>query len=85
MSASRAFLSTSRLMRVPTRGKALANWARPSIDEMGVPTGSWAQAHGKAQTKGNLHLAVGVVSISVAIFALQQNVFFNSQPSHLLK
>ena len=43
MSASRAFLSTSRLMRVPTRGKALANWARPSIDEMGVPTGSWAQ------------------------------------------
>ena len=43
MSATRALLSTSRLMVVPRRGKALANWARPSIDEMGVPTESWKQ------------------------------------------
>jgi len=85
MSASRAFLSTSRLMRVPTRGKALANWARPSIDEMGVPTGSWAAANAKCNTKGNLHLAVGLVSISIAIAALNQNVFFNGTPHHLLK
>ena len=41
MSATRAFLSTSRLVKVPTRGKALENWARPSIDEMGVPTEAW--------------------------------------------
>jgi len=72
-------------MKVPTRGKALANWARPSIDEMGVPTGSWAAAHAKCQSKGNLHLALGVVSISIAIFALNQNVFFNGHPAHLLK
>ena len=43
MSASRAFLATRRLVRVPARGKALANWARPSIDEMGVPTEPWKQ------------------------------------------
>ena len=30
-------------MMVPRRGKALANWTRPSIDEMGVPTESWKQ------------------------------------------
>ena len=45
MSATRALLSTSRLMVVPRRGKALANWARPSIDEMGVPTESWKQVY----------------------------------------
>ena len=39
---TRTFLSASRLLRVPTRGKALDNWARPSIAEMGVPTESWA-------------------------------------------
>ena len=43
MSASRALLSSSRLMVVPRRGKALVNWARPSIDEMGVPTEPWKQ------------------------------------------
>ena len=43
MSATRAFLASSRLMVVPRRGKALANWARPSIDELGVPTEPWKQ------------------------------------------
>ena len=40
---ARALLSSSRLMMVPRRGKAVANWTRPSIDEMGVPSGSWKQ------------------------------------------
>ena len=41
--ASSSFLAATRLMKNQTRGKALANWARPSIDEMGVPTESWKQ------------------------------------------
>ena len=43
MVRARSFLAASRLMKNQTRGKALANWARPSIDEMGVPTESWKQ------------------------------------------
>lgn len=43
MASSSSFLAATRLMKNQTRGKALANWARPSIDEMGVPTESWKQ------------------------------------------
>ena len=31
--------------QVPNRGKALEGWTRPSIDEMGVPTESWAKVN----------------------------------------
>ena len=54
--ASRSFLAATRLMKNQTRGKALANWARPSIDEMGVPTESWKQVSRK--NLGVIHLAV---------------------------
>ena len=60
MSATRALLSTSRLMVVPRRGKALANWARPSIDEMGVPTESWKQVY--------IHLQSLVLTCSQLLF-----------------
>lgn len=40
---NRGFLAARSLLKVPQRGKALANWARPSIDELGVPTESWKQ------------------------------------------
>ena len=30
---------------MPNRGKALEGWTRPSIDEMGVPTESWAKVN----------------------------------------
>ena len=40
---SRVMLAARSVMRVPSRGKALANWVRPSIDELGVPTESWAK------------------------------------------
>ena len=54
--ASRSFLAATRLMKNQTRGKALANWARPSIDEMGVPTESWKQV--RTKNLGVIHLAV---------------------------
>ena len=55
MVGARSFLAASRLMKNQTRGKALANWARPSIDEMGVPTESWKQVRRK--NLGVIHLA----------------------------
>ena len=45
MNAPRAFLAARSLLNVPSRGKALENWARPSIDEIGVPTESWQQVN----------------------------------------
>ena len=50
MASSSSFLAATRLMKNQTRGKALANWARPSIDEMGVPTESWKQVYIHIQT-----------------------------------
>jgi len=80
MSAPRAFLASSRLMKIPTRGKALANWARPSIDEMGVPTEAWSTVHAKGNMKGNIHLVLGG-----CMFAFTSTVFMNGTPHHLLK
>ena len=45
MNAPRAYLAARSLLKVPSRGKALENWARPSIDEIGVPTESWQQVN----------------------------------------
>merc|ERR1712029_318546 len=85
MSASRALLSSSRLMVVPRRGKALVNWARPSIDEMGVPTEPWKQVHDKNQSKFTIQLLAGVGLMGASLFAFSQSVFMNPPPTHLLK
>jgi len=81
----RVFLSSSRLMMVPRRGKALANWTRPSIDEMGVPTESWKQVHDKNQSKYMIHLLAGVGAMGVSLVAFSQMVFMNATPKHLMK
>jgi len=70
---------------VPRRGKALANWARPSIDELGVPTEPWKQVYDKNQTKYMVHLLVGVAFTGVSLFVFNQKVFMNPTPTHLLK
>jgi len=72
-------------MVVPRRGKALANWARPSIDELGVPTEPWKQVYDKNQSKFLIHLLVGASSLGVSLFAFSQSVFMNPTPHHLLK
>jgi len=72
-------------MVVPRRGKALANWARPSIDELGVPTEPWKQVYDKNQSKFLVHLLVGTASLGVSLFAFSQSVFMNPTPKHLLK
>jgi len=85
MSASRTFLSATRLVKIPNRGKALENWARPSIDELGVPTEAWAPVHAKVNQKGWIHLLAGIGLMGGAMLAFSQNVFMNPTPKHLLK
>jgi len=82
---NRGFLAARSVLRMPTRGKALENWARPSIDEIGVPTESWAQVNAKNQTKFNMQLLVGIVAF-VGTFAFwKSSVNMNPTPHHLLK
>ena len=38
------------------RHKAIKNWTRPSIAEMGVPKEPWQQVHSRNQKKYNMHL-----------------------------
>lgn len=42
------------------RGKAVQNWKRPSLDEMGVPTESWTMVNATRQVRYNAQLASGV-------------------------
>merc|ERR1712080_813125 len=80
-------LSARALVRVPNRGKALANWARPSIDEMCVPTKPWAQEHAKIQSKYNMQLVAGLGLLSVCSYIYWSNIKYktNLTPHHLLK
>ena len=38
------------------RQKAVKNWTRPSIDELGIPKEPWKQVYSKNQKKYNMHL-----------------------------
>ena len=44
------------LSRSSCRHKALKNWSRPSISEIGVPSEPWQHVHNKNQKKFNLQL-----------------------------
>merc|ERR1712003_146508 len=65
------------------RHKALKNWTRPSIAEMGVPKEPWQQVHSRNQKKYNMHLVAGAGAIAVSLFALNVQVNFNPTPKYL--
>merc|ERR1712179_94949 len=71
MGTTRAFLSTRNLLKVPNRGKALENWARPSIDELGVPSASHAEVHAANQQKFLLHLLGGLTFFGVTMWKVK--------------
>ena len=52
MTRSASILLTAvQVLRNQTRGKALANWKRPSIDELGVPTEPWSHVNNQVQKR----------------------------------
>jgi len=71
-------LATSR-----SNCKALKNWKRPSIGELGVPREPWQRVHDRNQRKFNTHLATGLVAIGFTGIVLVNTVFFNSTPEFL--
>merc|ERR1711983_660844 len=65
--------------------KALKNWTRPSIAELGVPTESWQHVHNKNQKRFNLHLLAGAGAIAVSSLSFYAMVDLNGTPQFLKK
>merc|ERR1712240_179375 len=81
----RALLSAPSVAKMSVRGKALQNWARPSIDELGVPTESWLRVYENNQKKYSVQLLVGLSIVSITALVAYNSVETNSKPDHLLK
>jgi len=82
---TKAMLSVPSVVRMSVRGKALQNWARPSIGELGVPTEPWLRVHENNQKKFSVQLLVGVAVFSITAVVAYNSVETNSKPYHLLK
>merc|ERR1719264_432654 len=86
---SRALLTARNFTKVPNRGKALAGWTRPSIEELGVPTEAWSKVNSANQTKFLTQLGIGLTVFGATCYQLKQIVFVreqcNSTPYHLMK
>jgi len=82
---SRTLLTAQSVCKVAVRGKALQNWARPSIGELGVPTEPWLRVHDNNQKKFALQLLAGVGLFSGTMVVAYNSIEFNSTPHHLLK
>ena len=88
-------MNSARLLRVgstlrghiQSRGKAVQGYKRPSMDDLGVPTESWAVVNARTQKKYNAVLAVGIGAISVTLAYMWQShlTVFYTVPRHLIE
>jgi len=72
--------------RIQVRGRAVQNWKRPTMDEYGVPTESWAVVNARNQKKYNGMLAAGLAFFgltSVYCWFSDKTVFY-TVPRHLI-
>ncbi|KAI9565708.1 hypothetical protein GHT06_009500 [Daphnia sinensis] len=69
---------TGRLSTQQTRnGSYVSSIKTATLNEMPVPSGSWAQHHAAKQQSYNLHLAVGVaVTIVTVLAGIQTEAFY---------
>jgi len=65
------------------RDKALQNFKRPSIEEIGVPKESWKRVYERNQKKYNRQLLIGVLTAGLSIGVVGATVNFNATPSFL--
>jgi len=64
---SRLVLAARRISWTQVRGKALQNWKRPSIDEMGVPAEPWGRVHDRNQKKFSTQVKSWFTLIKIVI------------------
>merc|ERR1739838_1207975 len=77
---SRRLISSSAVRR-----KALENWTRPNIGEIGTPTESWTAVYAKNQKKFNIQLLAGVGLFGLTFVTAYNTVFANSTPDFVHK
>jgi len=65
--------------------KALENWKRPSIDELGVPSEPWRKVFDRNQKRYNLYLIAGTGFLGGTVAILANTVELNSEPAFLKK
>ena len=75
----RSFKSSCR------KEKALENWKRPSIDELGIPTESWKKVFDRNQKRFNFYLMAGTGFLGATTIFLSNVVFMNPEPKFLKK
>merc|ERR1711892_724248 len=63
------------------RRKAIENWKRPSIEEIGVPKESWQNVFAKNQKKYTVQLLAGAGLFGVTVMYAYNTVFTNSTPA----
>merc|ERR1711892_1195576 len=63
--------------------KALENWKRPSIDELGTPIESWKKVFDKNQKRYNTYLLAGAASLGATVLVSSNTVFMNPEPKFL--
>merc|ERR1712123_365762 len=63
--------------------KALENWKRPSIDELGTPSESWKKVFDKNQKRYNTYLLAGTGFLGATVLVLSNTVFMNPEPKFL--
>merc|ERR1712080_675773 len=64
-----------------SRRKALQNWKRPSIEELGVPKEPWNRVHDANQKKFTKQLLAGLVVFPTTVIIVNNQVFFNGTPT----
>ena len=80
---SKGFVSCRSVHTSRPHSKALKNWERPSIDELGVPQEPWRRVFDRNQKKFNAQLAAGVGLFAGTVMIAVNYMDFNATPVFL--
>ena len=82
-SISKGFVSCRSVHTSRPHNKALKNWERPSIDELGVPQEPWRRVFDRNQKKFNAQLLAGVGLFAGTVMVAANYMDFNITPAFL--
>ena len=84
---SRQLLALRSVQRTQVRGKAISNYKRPSMDLYLAPTEAYGPANAKRQSKYNMSLLLGTLSLaaSIVVGTVLDVWEFNPYPYKLVK
>lgn len=68
--------------QTPVRSKALQNYKRPSMNEIGVPREPWQRVYDRNQKKFNIQLLTGIIACGGSILVFCNTINFNMTPDY---